>query len=83
MLPNPDENHKRWVELTHQAGLLEMSLPSSFQPIHFRDPDLDSGKIFPETWYLDNYHVAAAAYIELTKILLASFNSRRPKFGSG
>lgn len=78
-----DDENRRWSDLKNQAKYLESSMPSTFQPIYSQEADPQYGRIFPEVWYLDNCHVTAAAYTELTRILLATFDPTRPKLGIG
>lgn len=57
------------------------SCPSSFNPIHSRDPDRSLGEVFPGYWYLSDCHITAIQHLELARILLAVHNPRLPRLG--
>ncbi|KIW26390.1 uncharacterized protein PV07_09489 [Cladophialophora immunda] len=83
ILPNLGVDRQRWLNLKEQADFLQSSLPASFIPIHEQEGCLGPTRLFPEILYLDTYHVTAAAYAELTRILLVTFDPGRKKLGSG
>ncbi|KAJ0425004.1 hypothetical protein BJY00DRAFT_326115 [Aspergillus carlsbadensis] len=64
---------EKWVDL----------LPSSFEPIYFREPDRAKGEVFPELCYLTNLHIAGVQHVELARILLAVYNPTIPRLGLG
>jgi hypothetical protein len=64
---------QKWVDL----------LPSSFEPIYFREPDKSKGEVFPEICYLTNLHIAGVQHVELARILLAVYNPNIPRLGLG
>ncbi|KAL4928792.1 uncharacterized protein BDV17DRAFT_291419 [Aspergillus undulatus] len=74
---------ERWTYLKSQSEKWIDSLPSSFEPIYFREADRRKGEVFPEICYLTNIHVAGVQHIELARILLAVYNPNIPKLGFG
>ncbi|KAG9770666.1 hypothetical protein KCU88_g6579, partial [Aureobasidium melanogenum] len=82
-----ETQHERWNALKDQVNSLEAALPMSFAPIHYQpSPSHQPGVLprpFPEIWYLSHCHVTAAAYMELTKILLASSAAAGLRLGAG
>lgn len=73
----------RWEELKQKEKDLSASLPQSFNPIFNHEPQLVDEQVFPEIWYLNPWHATGAAYIELTKILLHTFDSKSTPLGPG
>ncbi|KAL4946458.1 hypothetical protein BDV06DRAFT_218388 [Aspergillus oleicola] len=74
---------ERWTHLKSQSERWIDSLPSSFEPIYFREPNRHKGEVFPEVCYLTNIHVAGVQHIELARILLAVYNPNIPRLGFG
>lgn len=44
----------RYDELWEYNIRWQTLIPSTFNPLHYRDPDSGSGDVFPEIWYLDD-----------------------------
>lgn len=44
----------RYDELWEYNVRWQSLVPSTFNPLHSREPDLDSAEVFPEIWYLDD-----------------------------
>ncbi|KAL4784476.1 hypothetical protein BJX76DRAFT_357076 [Aspergillus varians] len=74
---------ERWTHLKSLCQKWIEILPSSFEPIYFREANPQSGEIFPEICYLTNIHVAGVQHIELARILLAVYDPNIPKLGFG
>ncbi|KAL4966128.1 uncharacterized protein BDV14DRAFT_199260 [Aspergillus stella-maris] len=74
---------ERWSHLKSQSDRWIDCLPSSFEPIYFREPNAHKGEVFPEICYLTNIHVAGVQHIELARILLAVYNPNIPRLGFG
>ncbi|KAL4954371.1 hypothetical protein BDW69DRAFT_183591 [Aspergillus filifer] len=74
---------ERWSHLKTQSERWIESLPSSFEPIYFRELSRDKKEVFPEICYLTNIHVAGVQHIELARILLAVYNPNLPRLGFG
>lgn len=77
------QGKERWAELRDAEKRWTEVLPSSFDPIYFREPDLAAGEVFPEIWYLADCHVAGVQHVELARILLCVFDPSIPKLGPG
>jgi hypothetical protein len=78
---SPSDRITRYDELIFFETRWAESYPSSFNPIHFRDPDKSLGEVFPGYWYLSDCHVAGIQHLELARILLAVHNPRLPRLG--
>jgi hypothetical protein len=78
---SPPDRIRRYDELISFETQWAESCPSSFNPIHFRDPDKSLGEVFPGYWYLSDSHVAGIQHLELARILLAVHNPRLPRLG--
>lgn len=72
-----------WLSLKQQESMWAQVLPSSFEPLYFRDPDRSRGEIFPTICYLSDCHVAGVQHVELAKILLAVYDPTRARLGPG
>ncbi|KAE8327718.1 hypothetical protein BDV39DRAFT_214905 [Aspergillus sergii] len=73
----------RWHELLNYERDLTLALPKSFEPMCYREPDTNSGQIFPEIWHLESCHVTGTTHLELARILLVAFDQSRPNLGPG
>ncbi|KAL2847591.1 hypothetical protein BJX68DRAFT_276452 [Aspergillus pseudodeflectus] len=73
----------RWAHLKSLEQKWVDLLPSSFEPIYFREPDKSKGEVFPELCYLTNLHIAGVQHVELARILLAVYNPNIPRLGLG
>lgn len=76
-------NRDRWNQLRSHEKSLCASLPSSFEPMYSREPDMTQGEVFPSLFYLETTHVSGTTYIELARMLLGWFNPAIPKLGHG
>lgn len=76
-------NRERWQQLRSQDQSLCASLPSSFEPVHCREPDRGQNEVFPSVLYLETTHVSGSTYMELARMLLCWFNPSIPKLGLG
>ncbi|EXJ89605.1 hypothetical protein A1O3_02672 [Capronia epimyces CBS 606.96] len=74
---------EHWLTLKQQETMWAQVLPSSFEPIYFRDPDRTRGEVFPMICYLSDCHVAGVQHVELAKILLAVYDPSRARLGPG
>ncbi|KAL2816017.1 hypothetical protein BDW59DRAFT_175948 [Aspergillus cavernicola] len=74
---------ERWTQLKNLSKKWVDLLPSSFEPIYFREPDQSKAEVFPEICYLTNVHVAGVQHVELARILLAVYDPNIPKLGFG
>lgn len=72
-IPPEYNNRDRWVELKHREQTITKLLPTTFQPIFYREPSLLNG-IFPEAWYQDMLVICGLTYIELARLLLEKFD---------
>lgn len=77
------QSKERWVELRDAEKRWTEALPTSFEPIYYRDPDFSAGEVFPEIWYLADCHVAGVQHVELARILLCVYDPSIPKLGPG
>ena len=81
---NPQrQSQKRWAELRDTERRWSEVLPTSFEPIYYRDPDRAADEVFPEIWYLADCHVAGVQHVELARILLCVYDPNIPKLGPG
>lgn len=71
----------RYEELLDFERLWTEHGPSSFCPIYSNSPDLSSGKVLPEIWFLSTCHVVGMQHLELARMLLAIYNPRLPRIG--
>lgn len=78
---SPSDRITRYDELIFFESRWAESCPSSFNPIHFRDPDKSLGEVLPSYWYLSDCHVTGIQHLELARILLAVHNPRLPRLG--
>lgn len=76
-----DASYARWCELTEMVEMWESRRASSFDPIYFCLQDPESGRYFPEIGYVTDEHVAAAHFIHLAKLLLATHDPKLPRIG--
>lgn len=76
-------NRDRWTDLRSFDEKLRSSLPSSFEPVHCREPDKGQNETFPSIFYLETTHVSGSTYMELARMLLCWFNPNIPKLGLG
>ena len=74
---------ERWLSLKQYEKTLSEVLPSTFEPIYWREPDMARGEVFPDICYLSDCHVAGIQHVELARILLAVYDPTRPKLGPG
>ncbi|KAL4921347.1 hypothetical protein BDW62DRAFT_174487 [Aspergillus aurantiobrunneus] len=81
--PQDTSPRERWTQLKALSEKWVDLLPSSFEPIYFRQADIQKGEVFPEICYLTNIHVAGVQHIELARILLAVYDPNIPKLGLG
>lgn len=65
-------NDARWHELKLLEERLATSLPPSFAPIYYCEPNRDLHEVFPEIWYLDDWHATGAQHMELARVLLTA-----------
>jgi hypothetical protein len=77
------QSKARWTELRAAEQRWAEALPTSFEPIYYREPDLTAGEVFPELWYLADCHVAGLQHVELARILLCVYDPSVPKLGPG
>lgn len=77
------QSKDRWSELKAAEKHWSEALPTSFDPIYYRDPDPSAHEFFPEMWYLADCHVAGVQHAELARILLAVYDPHIPKLGPG
>lgn len=82
---NEGQHHskERWAELKAAESRWSELLPTSFDPIYYREPDPTLNEVFPEIWYLADCHVAGIQHVEIARILLAVYNPNIPKLGPG
>lgn len=75
----------RWFELKRSEEKFSITLPPTFSPIYYAEPDRNRNRneIFPEIWYLDDWHTIGVQHIELARILLVVNDPTRPKLGRG
>lgn len=78
---NLGSSRERWLELRRAEATWLQVLPSSFDPIFYREADDEH--VFPEIWYLTDHHVAGIQHLELARILLAVYDPSVPKLGPG
>jgi hypothetical protein len=64
-------NDPRWHELKQSEEKFMSNLPPTFAPIYYCEPNRSRGEVFPEIWYLDDWHATGAQHMELARILLA------------
>jgi hypothetical protein len=57
--------------------------PPSFLPVFSATPDRAKDEIFPQTWFLNDYHILAEHSIGLIDILLAAYNPTIARIGPG
>jgi hypothetical protein len=74
---------EKWTNLKSLSEKWINLLPSSFEPIYFREADKSTGEVFPEICYLTNLHVAGVQHVELARILLAVYDPTIPRLGLG
>jgi hypothetical protein len=77
------QSKERWAELQATEKRWVEVLPTSLEPIYYRDPDPAAGEVFPEIWYLADCHVAGVQHLELARILLCVYDPSIPKLGPG
>lgn len=53
------------------------------KPIYCREPVAQDDEVFPEIWYRGDCYVTGIMHAELSRILLAAFDPKRPKIGIG
>ena len=75
------QSKERWEELKAAEKKWSEVLPTSFEPIYYRDPDPAMDEVFPEIWYLADCHVAGVQHVELARILLSVYDPNIPKLG--
>ena len=59
------------------------SRPVSFLPIFSAGPDRGRNEVFPQKWYLADYHILAGHSIGLIDILLAAYDPTIARIGPG
>ncbi|KAL4862281.1 hypothetical protein BDV12DRAFT_207318 [Aspergillus spectabilis] len=78
-----NSTREKWTTLRSLSEKWVDLLPSSFEPIYFREADKDNGEVFPEICYLTNLHVAGVQHVELARIMLAVYDPTIPRLGFG
>lgn len=59
------------------------SRPASFSPVYSAAPDTEKNEVFPQKWYLNDYHILAEHSIGLIDILLAAYDPTIARIGPG
>lgn len=57
--------------------------PASFFPVFSASPDRENNEVFPQRWYLNDYHILAENSIGLIDILLAAYDPTIARIGPG
>ncbi|QSZ35409.1 hypothetical protein DSL72_008279 [Monilinia vaccinii-corymbosi] len=55
--------------------------PQSFDALYERDAASNSRQALPELWYLSDHHVTAHQHMDISQILLITYNPRVPRLG--
>lgn len=76
------DRFKQYDDLVAFESLWTEMAPPSFSPIYSREPDRDRGEVFPEYWYLNDYHATGIQHLELARVSLAVHNPRLPRLGA-
>lgn len=82
-LRETEQGKEKWLELKELENMWLKCLPSTFEPIYYRDPDRQKGEIFPEICYLTSLHAAGVQHIELARILLLVYDPTQSTLGFG
>ncbi|KAB8302293.1 hypothetical protein EYC80_005731 [Monilinia laxa] len=57
--------------------------PRSFDALYERAASSNTRQALPEIWYLSDYHVTAHQHMDISQILLTTYNPRVPRLGPG
>ncbi|ROV92478.1 hypothetical protein VSDG_06664 [Cytospora chrysosperma] len=70
-----------WTELDEYNRGWTASLPSTFTPIFYREPNREKGDVFPEIWYQSACHALGVQHHLLAELFLVSFDPKIPRIG--
>ncbi|ESZ97486.1 hypothetical protein SBOR_2175 [Sclerotinia borealis F-4128] len=65
--------HEAWEKLR----------PQSFDALYERGAAVNTRQAFPEIWYVSDCHVTAHQHMDISQILLTTYNPRVPRLGPG
>ncbi|MCJ1251126.1 hypothetical protein MMC30_008357 [Trapelia coarctata] len=78
-----DHTVARWAGLREYCERWRSSLPESFSPIYFAEPNPENGDVLPQIWHIGDSHVTGIQHYILCMILLAVYNPSLPRLGPG
>ena len=78
-----DHTVSRWAELRQYCERWRSSLPDSFSPIYYSEPNEENGDVLPQVWHIGDAHVTGIQHYILCMILLAVYNPSLPRLGPG